>query len=214
MTTRTDVKAGGKRPPGLRTQRHHTSREPGPPRSTRLPSRSTRHDDHNQSQGRRPPQRVARTGRSARQGSPCASMLRATGCCTTSRPDSIRASTWQSSARRATASRHWSGCCSVVAEGAFTVDGLPLDGARLPFSRRETACVDPAVHLWNRSLLDNVRYPHIRPAPHGGRHDAASHWPRHGCADRSSSSRAESDTAQKATRDPTEPRRQAPASAS
>ncbi len=38
------------------------------------------------------------------------------------------------------------------------VDGEPLDGARLEALRRETAWVDPAVQLWNRSLLDNLRY--------------------------------------------------------
>jgi ATP-binding cassette subfamily B protein len=38
------------------------------------------------------------------------------------------------------------------------VDGRPLDGAGLAALRRETAWVDPAVQLWNRSLLDNLRY--------------------------------------------------------
>ncbi len=38
------------------------------------------------------------------------------------------------------------------------MDGQPLDGPRLVQLRRETAWVDPAVQLWNRSLYDNLRY--------------------------------------------------------
>jgi ATP-binding cassette subfamily B protein len=38
------------------------------------------------------------------------------------------------------------------------VDGCPLDGPALTRLRCETAWVDPAVQLWNRSLLDNLRY--------------------------------------------------------
>jgi ATP-binding cassette subfamily B protein len=38
------------------------------------------------------------------------------------------------------------------------VDGEPLAGDRLTRLRRETAWVDPAVQLWNRSFLDNLRY--------------------------------------------------------
>jgi ATP-binding cassette subfamily B protein len=38
------------------------------------------------------------------------------------------------------------------------VDGVPLDGEALERLRRETAWVDPSVHLWNRSLLENLRY--------------------------------------------------------
>ena len=45
-----------------------------------------------------------------------------------------------------------------AAEGRVQVDGEELNGARLTQLRRETAWVDPAVALWNRSLLDNVRY--------------------------------------------------------
>lgn len=45
-----------------------------------------------------------------------------------------------------------------VSAGALVVDGVPFDQAQLPSMRRETAWVDPTVHLWNRSLLDNVRY--------------------------------------------------------
>ena len=42
--------------------------------------------------------------------------------------------------------------------GNIRVDGKPLDGKRLQRLRRETAWVDPAVQLWNRSLYDNLRY--------------------------------------------------------
>ncbi|WP_164018958.1 ATP-binding cassette domain-containing protein [Pyxidicoccus trucidator] len=45
-----------------------------------------------------------------------------------------------------------------VSAGTLLVDGLPLDGARLERLRRETAWVDPAVQLWNRSFLDNLTY--------------------------------------------------------
>jgi len=41
------------------------------------------------------------------------------------------------------------------AAGRVLVDGEALDLARI---RRETAWVDPAVQIWNRSLLDNLRY--------------------------------------------------------
>ncbi|MFM8321283.1 MAG: ATP-binding cassette domain-containing protein [Chloroflexota bacterium] len=43
-------------------------------------------------------------------------------------------------------------------QGCILVDGRLLDGARLQRLRRETAWVDPAVQLWNRSLYDNLRY--------------------------------------------------------
>lgn len=42
--------------------------------------------------------------------------------------------------------------------GRVMVDGESLDGHRLDRLRGETAWVDPAVRLWNRPLLDNVRY--------------------------------------------------------
>ncbi len=45
-----------------------------------------------------------------------------------------------------------------LSEGHLSVDGQPLDEARLPALRRETAWVDPAVQLWNASLLDNLTY--------------------------------------------------------
>lgn len=42
--------------------------------------------------------------------------------------------------------------------GRLLVDGEPLDGGRLHALRLATAWVDPAVQLWNRSLLDNLHY--------------------------------------------------------
>jgi ATP-binding cassette subfamily B protein len=42
--------------------------------------------------------------------------------------------------------------------GAVHVDGEPLEPASLARLRRETAWVDPAVQIWNRSLHDNLRY--------------------------------------------------------
>jgi len=44
------------------------------------------------------------------------------------------------------------------ASGRVLVDGLPLDAARLEKLRRQTVWVDPTVQLWNRSLLENIRY--------------------------------------------------------
>jgi ABC-type bacteriocin/lantibiotic exporter with double-glycine peptidase domain len=45
-----------------------------------------------------------------------------------------------------------------AAEGSVLVDGIELDGERLGKLRRETAWVDPAVQVWNRSFLENLRY--------------------------------------------------------
>jgi ATP-binding cassette subfamily B protein len=45
-----------------------------------------------------------------------------------------------------------------AATGQICVDGMPLDAPQLEQLRRETAWVDPSVQLWNRSLLDNLRY--------------------------------------------------------
>jgi ABC-type bacteriocin/lantibiotic exporter with double-glycine peptidase domain len=42
--------------------------------------------------------------------------------------------------------------------GELLVDGAPLDPRRLEELRRQTAWVEPAVHLWNRSMLDNLCY--------------------------------------------------------
>ncbi|MCY2978457.1 MAG: ATP-binding cassette domain-containing protein [Planctomycetota bacterium] len=47
-----------------------------------------------------------------------------------------------------------------AALGEVLVDGNPLDAAQLDELRRHTAWVDPAVQLWNRSLVDNLRYGH------------------------------------------------------
>jgi len=45
-----------------------------------------------------------------------------------------------------------------AAVGRVRIDGRDLDERELVRLRRETAWVDPAVQLWNRSLLENVRY--------------------------------------------------------
>ncbi|MEZ5400082.1 MAG: ATP-binding cassette domain-containing protein [Bryobacteraceae bacterium] len=42
--------------------------------------------------------------------------------------------------------------------GSVTVDGRPLDAARLASLRRSIAWVDPEVQIWNRTLFDNLRY--------------------------------------------------------
>jgi ATP-binding cassette subfamily B protein len=42
--------------------------------------------------------------------------------------------------------------------GRVLVDGKPLEGDRLHALRQQTAWVDPAVQLWNRSFLANLRY--------------------------------------------------------
>ncbi|MCB0194724.1 MAG: ATP-binding cassette domain-containing protein [Anaerolineae bacterium] len=44
------------------------------------------------------------------------------------------------------------------ADGVCLVDGQPLQGEQLRQLRRQTAWVDPAVQLWNRSLLENLTY--------------------------------------------------------
>jgi ABC-type bacteriocin/lantibiotic exporter with double-glycine peptidase domain len=44
------------------------------------------------------------------------------------------------------------------AAGTLLVDGRPLTDTALSLLRRHTAWVDPAVTLWNRSFLDNLRY--------------------------------------------------------
>jgi ABC-type transport system involved in cytochrome bd biosynthesis fused ATPase/permease subunit len=43
-----------------------------------------------------------------------------------------------------------------VTEGVVLVDGRPLDAQRLMQLRDETAWVDPAVQLWNTTLLENL----------------------------------------------------------
>ena len=47
---------------------------------------------------------------------------------------------------------------SRASRGVVRVDGCPLAGRAIEQLRAETAWVDPAVHLWNRSLSDNLRY--------------------------------------------------------
>jgi ABC-type bacteriocin/lantibiotic exporter with double-glycine peptidase domain len=42
--------------------------------------------------------------------------------------------------------------------GEVLVDGVSLRGNTLASLRRQTAWVDPAIQLWNRSLFDNLRY--------------------------------------------------------
>jgi ATP-binding cassette subfamily B protein len=42
--------------------------------------------------------------------------------------------------------------------GVVLVDGLPLIGQRFYTFRREIAWVDPSIHIWNQSLLDNLYY--------------------------------------------------------
>jgi len=44
------------------------------------------------------------------------------------------------------------------AKGVLKVDGRPLQQETLEQLRRVTAWVDPAIQLWNQSLLDNLRY--------------------------------------------------------
>ena len=44
------------------------------------------------------------------------------------------------------------------AAGQLLVDGEPLNAQCLANLRQNTAWVDPNVQLWNRSLLDNLRY--------------------------------------------------------
>jgi ATP-binding cassette subfamily B protein len=51
--------------------------------------------------------------------------------------------------------------------GSVQIDGLPLDAARLFQLRRETAWIDPQVHLFNTSLFENLVY--------GNGEDAAAH---------------------------------------
>jgi len=42
--------------------------------------------------------------------------------------------------------------------GRLLIDGELLDGKRLSALRSQTAWLDPAVQLWNRSLIDNLQY--------------------------------------------------------
>jgi ABC-type bacteriocin/lantibiotic exporter with double-glycine peptidase domain len=44
------------------------------------------------------------------------------------------------------------------AEGSVLVDGAAVEGAHLEHLRKDTAWIDPAVQLWNRSLFSNLCY--------------------------------------------------------
>ena len=61
------------------------------------------------------------------------------------------------------------------AAGCLAVDGVPLDAEGLRRLRGRTAWIDPAVHLWNRALFDNLRYgsPGAVPSRVGSAVDAA-----------------------------------------
>lgn len=45
-----------------------------------------------------------------------------------------------------------------ASQGEVLVDGRAVEGPQLEELRRQTAWVDPSVQLWNRSLLENLRY--------------------------------------------------------
>jgi len=45
-----------------------------------------------------------------------------------------------------------------ASSGRILADGVPLRGTALATLRRDTAWIDPAVQLWNRSLFENLRY--------------------------------------------------------
>ncbi len=51
------------------------------------------------------------------------------------------------------------------AAGRVLVDGARLDATRLDGLRAQTAWVDPEIQIWNRSLLDNLRYGTRRDEP-------------------------------------------------
>jgi ATP-binding cassette subfamily B protein len=59
--------------------------------------------------------------------------------------------------------------------GRVLVDGIPLDATTLSALRESTAWVDPAVHVWNRSLVENLLYggPADAPSRLGAAIDAA-----------------------------------------
>lgn len=57
------------------------------------------------------------------------------------------------------------------ARGEIRVDGEPLDQPAIERLRRVTAWVDPAISIWNQSLLDNLRYGND--SAHGWALDAA-----------------------------------------
>jgi ATP-binding cassette subfamily B protein len=45
-----------------------------------------------------------------------------------------------------------------LATGQLLVDGMTLNGANQQSLRQETAWLDPAIQIWNRSFLDNLNY--------------------------------------------------------
>jgi len=49
--------------------------------------------------------------------------------------------------------------------GSIQIDGLPMDATRLFQLRRETAWIDPQVHLFNSSLFENLVYGNGEDAP-------------------------------------------------
>jgi ABC-type bacteriocin/lantibiotic exporter with double-glycine peptidase domain len=57
------------------------------------------------------------------------------------------------------------------ARGEIRIDGQPLDQLAVERLRRTTAWVDPAISIWNQSLLDNLRYGND--SAHGWSLDAA-----------------------------------------
>jgi ABC-type bacteriocin/lantibiotic exporter with double-glycine peptidase domain len=57
------------------------------------------------------------------------------------------------------------------ARGEIRIDGAPLDQLAVERLRRTTAWVDPAISIWNQSLLDNLRYGND--SAHGWSLDAA-----------------------------------------
>lgn len=51
------------------------------------------------------------------------------------------------------------------ASGRFLVDGVAPDATAIDALRRQTTWVDPAVQLWNRTLLENLRYGSVGDSP-------------------------------------------------
>lgn len=50
-----------------------------------------------------------------------------------------------------------------ASEGRVLIDGHVLDRSTLNWLRSQTAWVDPAVMLWNRSLINNIEYSAVTP---------------------------------------------------
>ena len=67
--------------------------------------------------------------------------------------------------------------------GRVMVDGEQLEGPRLDALRRQTAWINPAVQLWNRSLIENLAFGNIGDPPRA----SARAWPTRISADSSSS---------------------------